>query len=923
MLKKFLQKLQNKNVETWKRLAFWAATVFVGLFAFGLIVVASAIAILSIGLPDVNDLESLTPSESTQIFDRNGELLYTIHGEENREQVPLDQISENLINATIAIEDDRFWTHSGFDFKALGKVVAYEFFGMGTPRGGSTITQQYIKNTFLSSERTYTRKAKELILSIRLERNFEKDKILELYLNRIPYGNNAYGVQKASERYFDKDANEVTLGESAVLASLPQAPSRHNPYGNNKFSHLLKEFTPEELKRRKIEAESDLRTDEYVRGLIGKHVKISDEKSVYIAGRSDLVLRRMFELDMITKEERQEALNEIQNLEFNEYRESIKHPHFVLYIKQELEEKYGKDVVENGGMKVYTTIDSDLQTYAEQVAKERGEANEAFGANNLAIFTINSKTGEILTMVGSRDYFNEDIHGNVNVVTRPRQPGSSFKPIAYAQAFYNGYGPGSVIYDVPTKIGPNTPRNFDNKWGGQMTIREALGFSRNIPAVKTYFLAGEQDPIIDLARKMGITSLSKNHHYGYPLALGAGEVSLKEMVTAFATFANNGQRPELVGILRVVNSNGDVLEEWEQEPFEEVLDPQIAFLINDILSDKSTSLGDRLFIRNKINAVKTGTSTKDAPEGAMAEPGDGWAIGYTPTITTGVWAGNTDGKGMNRNASGYSVAAPAFNAVMTKALENMSAEPFPEPEGIKRVQISKASGKLPGQNTPSSYITSEVFTSFGVPKETENAFFTVTLDKISGLLATEYTPPETRIEASFQNHEPIADLFNWRAEIQAYYENLDPEEDDDEEIRIGTPPTEYDNVHTPETAELAPSVRIVSPSSQGSISYGTNKIELDITAPHGIEKVEVFLDEHLKYTSSSEPFDAYLFVPGLMDEGSTHLLVARVTDKLGYTSEFGTEVVLGTTTEPHTPDNQQGSPEEEEGEEVEEFFEAQ
>ncbi len=895
MLKKFLP---IRKISGWQDLGIWIVTILVGIFALGLITVATVIAFLSIGLPNVNDLEKLTPSESTQIFDREGNLLYTIHGEENREQVSLSEISENLINATIAIEDDRFWTHSGFDFKALGKVIGYEVFGIGTPRGGSTITQQYIKNTFLSSERTYTRKAKELILSIRLERNFDKEKILELYLNRIPYGNNAYGIQKASERYFGKNADELTLGESAILASLPQAPSRHNPYGNNKFSHLLKEFVPEDLKSRKIETEADLRSDEYIRGLIGKHVKISEEQSVYIAGRSDIVLRRMYELGMITLEERQSALNEIQNITLKEYRESINHPHFVLYIKQILEDKYGKDVVENGGLKVYTTLDGGLQKHAEEVAKTRGEANKSFGANNIAIFTINAKTGEILAMVGSKDYFDEEIHGKVNVVTRPRQPGSSFKPIVYAQAFYNGYAPGNVIYDVPTKIGPNEPKNYDGDWFGQMTIREALGFSRNIPAVKAYFLAGEQDPIIDLSQKMGITSLSKNHHYGYPLALGAGEVSLKEMVTAFGTFANNGKRPEVVGILRVESSTGDILEEWEQKPFEEVLDPQIAFLINDILSDKSASLGQNLFVPNKINAVKTGTSTKETKQGsggARVQPGDGWTIGYTPTIVTGVWAGNTDGKGMNYNASGYTIAAPAFTSVMTKALEKMGPEPFPEPEGIKRIQISKASGKLPGEKTPSSYVITEVFPSFSVPKETEDLFFTVTLDKVSGLLATEFTPPESRIEVAFQNYEPIANLFNWKEEIRKYYENLRLEDGEDKTsgIRIGVPPTEYDNVHTANTAELAPTVNILSPSPQETIKYGSNPVNLDISAPHGVKKVEIFLNNDLKYTTTSEPFNTFLFIPMLMEEGSTHLLVAKVTDNLGYTKESAIEVVIG------------------------------
>ncbi len=916
--------LPRKQAGLGKKVLFWGITFVIGVFALALIGIASTIAILSADLPNIGDLETLSAPQSTQIFDRDGGLLYTIHGEENREQVPLGKISPNLVNATLAIEDDSFWDHKGFDIKALGKVAMYEIFGKGSPRGGSTITQQYIKNTFLSSERTYTRKAKELILSLRLERAFEKEKILELYLNRIPYGNNAYGIQKAAEIYFGKSAEDLTLGESALLASLPQAPSRHNPYGNNRFSHTLKEFSLEEVERRKIETEFDLRTEEYVRGLIGQHVEIAEGRKVYIAGRSDLVLRRMYETGIITMEERQSALNEIQNIEFNEYREPIKHPHFVLHIKQLLEDKYGKDMVEGGGLKVYTTIDGDLQSYAEQVARERGEANLAYGANNIAILTINAKTGEILVMVGSKNYFDEEIQGKVNVVTRPRQPGSSFKPIVYAQAFYNGYAPGSIIYDVPTKIGPNEPRNFDGSWRGQMTIREALGFSRNIPAVKAYFLAGEQDPVIDLSEKMGITSLSKSHHYGYPLALGAGEVSLKEMVTAFAVFANNGRRPELTGILRIENANGDVLEEWEPQDPEEVMDPQVAFLINDILSDREVGLGPSLFVDNKINAVKTGTSTKETKQGATTrvQSGDGWAIGYTPSIVTGVWGGNTDGRGMKPNATGYTIAAPAFKAVMTKALADSPAEPFPEPEGIQRIEISKASGLLPGPSTPSSYIITELFPSFSVPVVEENIFYTVTLDKISGLLATEFTPPEARVEVTYQNYEPIADLFNWRQEIINYYSAPRELEEDEEgqpqisTFRAGLPPTEYDNVHTAETAKLRPSIGILSPSPQGSLSRGSNPISLDINAPHGVKRVEIFLNNDKKYTTSTPPFNTFVFIPVTMGPGSKHLLVAKIIDNLGYSDESAIEVVVespGTPSpDPEPPPAPETSPPEDE-----------
>ncbi|MFA6992748.1 MAG: transglycosylase domain-containing protein [Candidatus Gracilibacteria bacterium] len=472
-IKKLLPKKEQGMV---RKILTWIGLIAVGLFMLGVIFFVGLVGIISITLPDVTKLENLRADQSTEIYDREGNLLYTIHGDENREYVAYDDIMPDLINATVAIEDSNFWEHKGFDIMAIGKAMVYEVFGIGTPRGGSTITQQYVKNAFLSPERSYLRKAKELILAIRIERAYDKKKIMELYLNRIPYGNNAYGAQKAAEVYFGKSAKDLTLAESAILASLPQAPSKYNPYGNNRFSHLLKQFTPEELFYRNIEEEADLDTSEYVRGLIGAWADLGNDKKIYLVGRTDLVLRQMFKLGMIDADQRQVALNDLQNMKFNEYRESIKAPHFVLYIKQVLEEQYTKDVVESGGLKVYTTIDPKLQEYAEQVATEKGDYYaKNMNANNLAILTVNVKTGQILAMVGSRDYFNEDIDGNVNVVFRPRQPGSSFKPIVYAQAFYNGYAPGNVIYDVPTRVGNDIPQDFDGKWRGQMSIREALG----------------------------------------------------------------------------------------------------------------------------------------------------------------------------------------------------------------------------------------------------------------------------------------------------------------------------------------------------------------------------------------------------------------------------------------------------------------
>lgn len=900
---KHLEKLKNlkryfpsKEERTIKKIAFWLIAGAIGLFLFGLIAFTGIITILSIGLPDVNDLENLTAAQSTQIFDREGNLLYTIHGEENREYIEYAKITKDLANATVAIEDSTFWEHGGFDIWAIGKAGLNALFGIGTPRGGSTITQQYVKNTFLSSERSYVRKVKELILAIRLEKAYNKEEILGLYLNRIPYGNNAYGCEKASEVYFGKSCSELTLGESSILAALPQAPSRYNPYGDNKYSHLLKEFTEDELFYRKIESEKDLETEEYIRGLIGKYVDLGNGKKIYIQGRTDLVLKRMLELENITKEARQIALDELQKTQFNNYREPIKSPHFTLYVKQLLEERYGKDVVEQGGLKVYTTIDPDLQEYSEKIAAEYGAKNaERFTANNVSIMTINAKTGEILTMVGSRDYYNEEIDGNVNVALRPRQPGSSFKPIVYAQAFYNGYAPGSIIYDIPTKMGNDRPSNFDGKWRGQLTIRQALGQSRNIPAIKAYFLAGQQDPIINLAEKMGIKSLDKAHSYGYPLALGAGEVPLIEMVTAYGTFANSGKKPELTSILKVENANGDILEEWKQKEFEEAIDPQIAFLINSILSDQAAAVGPRLFVPGQVNAGKTGTSTKENKKTAgtsAVRPSDGWTIGYTPTIVTGVWIGNTDGSGMNFNANGYDAASPVYNAVMTKALSGKAAEPFPEPKGIEHIEVSKASGLLPSSLTPKSMIVTEVFPSFSVPTEVENIFFEVKIDKISGLLATEYTPEDAAQTVVYQNYQDIADMLNWQNEVKAYYKGT-TETQEEGAIRIGTPPTDYDNIHTPETAANAPSIGITSPSPQSTLTFGNITIEVQLEAKNGVATVEFYLDDKKEFSAKGSPYKGHLSLPKFLKPGSKHLIVAKIIDSLGYSSQSAIEIKIG------------------------------
>lgn len=897
--KSLRDRLTSKDKLTLRQIAIWALIGLVALTVGGGIVLMGLFGVLSIGLPDVTDIDKINPAQSTEIFDKNGGILYTVHGTENRQKVTYENISTNLVDATVSIEDDGFWTHKGFDVMAIAKAAISDILKIGAPRGGSTITQQYIKTAFLSPEKSYIRKIRELILASRLEKAFTKKEILALYLNRIPYGNNTYGCEKASQTYFDKHCKDLDLAESSILASIPQAPTHYNPYGTNKFSHLLKTFTTDELFYRKITGEVSLNTDEYSRGLIGQYVDPGNGKKFYLQGRSDLVLKRMFELGKITTPQRQAALNELQIVEFKAYRESIKAAHFVFYIKQYLEDRYGKDAVESGGLKVYTTIDPDLQAFAEKTVKEVSEANQkSINANNAAALVVNVKTGEILAMVGSKDYFDETIDGNVNVILRPRQPGSSFKPIVYARAFMEGYGPASVTYDVPTKIGNDTPQNFDGKWRGQMSLRLALGQSRNIPAIQAYFLAKQQQGIIELAKLMGITSLDPNRDYGYPLAIGAGEIPPIEMVTAYATFANGGKKPELTGILKIENANGDILEEYKQKEFKEVLDPQVAYLINSILSDQSAGLGGNIFLGNKINAAKSGTSTKqnkkDAKEaGTGVHPSDLWVLGYTPTIATGVWVGNTKGEGLAYSGEAYVHAAPIFKKILAKATEKLPNEPFPVPQGIQNIGVSKSSGLLPGPNTPSSMIVKEIFTSFGVPTQVDDSLFKVKIDKISGKLATEFTPKDAVEEATYVNFKPIADMLNWAQEIQNYYAQNPDQSPQTGEIRIGVPPTEYDDVHTPQTAEESPSISILSPSTGDVIPYGDFNVTVKIESKREIKQVDYYIDDKKLYFANTPPYRGFLNIFQVYAPGSKHLVVAKVIDILGYSGESAIEIKVG------------------------------
>lgn len=842
---------------------------------------------LSIGLPNPGNLKSMNLTQSTEIMDRNGGLLYAIHGDENRKSLDsLSEISSDLINATIAIEDDQFYSHFGVDIPAIFRAALSEI-GIGKPRGGSTITQQFARNTFLTMERSYKRKIQEILLSLLIEMKFTKDEILLMYLNAIPYGSNAYGIELAAEKYFDTKASDLTLAESSVLAAIPNAPTRYSPYGNNRYSTLLFEPTAEYLKGRKVETEFDLNETEWTRGLIGKTYDLPDGKKLYLKGRSDLVLERMVELGMIGENEMNSALADVQKLEFKPYKETIKAPHFVLWIKSLLEDKYGSAVVEQGGLKVYTTLDPDYQKAAEESVAERKETNlNNYGASDAAVISVQPQTGQILAMVGSADYFDDAIDGQVNMITSNRQPGSSFKPFVYSLAFLKQYSPATVLYDVATKFGPDTPQDYSGTFTGPVSIRYALGHSLNLPAIKAYFLAGQETELIPFIKKFGFDSLQENGNYGYPLALGAAEITPLEMAEGYSVFANGGTRVELTPILKIENANGEVLEQWDESKVikQEVLDPQVAFLINDILSDPSVGLGPAIRIDEIDNAAKTGTSNKEMPNGSIL-PNNCWIAAFTPSLVTITWTGNADGDPMKTNADGYNIAAPIWKNYMTKISDRLEATSWPRPEGIREVAVSKSSGKLPGPDTPSDMIGTEVFASFSIPTEIDDSYQKVKIETISGRLATSYSPEEFVIEKLFRVHKSIlADVWpTWQQGVDAWAAAQGEDQ---------KPPAETaDDIHNAVTAANLPQITITSPSSLSEVSGKTQEIDVEIQSEgNGFDKVVFYLNGQLQYTENKAPYTGRIRIPGTMASGITFTVTAKIYDKYGYSGESKIEL---------------------------------
>ncbi len=617
-------------------------------------------------LPNPDELVNQKPALTTKIYDRNQNLLYKIYREENRTLVSLDKIPDHLIKATLAIEDKNFFNHRGLSWRGIVRAAHHNLTQPNnSPIGGSTITQQLIKNSLLTPEKTWRRKIREGILSIWVEKKFSKDEILQMYFNKIPYGGTAYGAEEASQKYFDKHVWQLNPAESALLAGLTRAPSNFSPFGSH----------PEKAKQ-----------------------------------RQNQVILEMVKAGYIT-EKQAERISQT-TLRFNLEKEIIKAPHFVFYVKDWLIDKFGERMVEEGGLQVRTTLDWPIQQIAQSIVSNEVNKLSDLNVTNGASLIIDPKKGEILAMVGSKDYFDFKNDGNVNVTLRPRQPGSAIKPVNYAVALSKGYTPATILsdnritYQIPGQEA-YSPVNYGGQYFGELPLRTALASSLNVPAVKVLSSYGVNQ-MIDMGKRMGITTWDSNNRFGLSLTLGGGEVTMVDLSQVFSVLANLGKKVDFSPVIEVKDHQGKII---YQHPClsspdclgEEILDPGIAFILNDILSDNQARqpvFGPQslLEVPDSKVAVKTGTTNNLR---------DNWCIGYTPNILVAAWVGNNDNRPMSRVASGVTGATPIWRKTIDNLLFNSPNTEWKKPESVVQTTICQTTGTLPCDGCPQ--ITTEYF----------------------------------------------------------------------------------------------------------------------------------------------------------------------------------------------------------------------
>ncbi|KKR83807.1 MAG: Penicillin-binding protein, 1A family [Candidatus Daviesbacteria bacterium GW2011_GWA1_41_61] len=808
----------------------------------GILLTILIIIFFVVQVPSPSELANRDLAAATKIYDRNGELLYDIFKDQNRTPVNFEDIPVYVRQATIAIEDKDFYKHQGFSMVGITRAFSDSILSRKIEGGGSTLTQQLVKNTLLSNEQTFTRKIKEFILAVQVERAYSKDQILEMYLNEIPYGGTAYGIEAAANLYFGKHAKDLDLAESSLLAGLPQRPSVYSPYGTS----------PERSKTRQIE-----------------------------------VLRRMLEDGYITKQQVEEAKNEELIYRTSKNEVGFKAPHFVLYIKKMLIEQYGEKVVEEGGLRVTTSLDYKLQEKVQEIVKAEVKKIEKYNATNGAAVVLDPQTGHILAMVGSKDYFAQDYDGNYNAVLALRQPGSATKPITYAASMQKGYTASSVLMDVKTEfpggegLPTYIPINYDGQWHGPTQVRYALGNSYNIPAVKVLALVGVKN-VMDLGYRMGLSTWEPTeenvNNVGLSLTLGGREVRLLDLTSAFGVLAGGGVKHDPTPILKVTDTSGKTLYEYQNSEGIKILEEGIAFIISNILSDngaRSAAFGSNsiLNVPGKTVAVKTGTTD---------EKRDNWTVGFTPSVVVGVWVGNNDNSKMNPTiASGVTGASPIWQKIMIEALKEKGDEKPKTPDEVSYADIDGLMGGQPKDGSPTR---KEFFIKGTEPTSASLAYQRQKVCKSNPhRLANDGEDLEERDVILLQENDPTG-ADKWQVGIDTW-------------------------VLTAADGRFVGAGRGCSgiPGFSGgggggaisivNVSNGANVPRIfDVLAqtnsPNGVKKVTWIVDGAVKSTQTSEPFAVHIEFPE-GDRGS-HTITTTLEDNNGqqFSTAIGVTVAL-------------------------------
>lgn len=754
-------------------------------------------------LPAISELENLEIAETSTIFDRDWNELYKIF-KEKRTYVPFENINKNMINAIVAIEDKRYWTNPWVDILWLFRAwFNYILWSADEVKWTSTLTQQLIRNTIIKNEKSIDRKVKEIYLAYKLTSSVSKEKILELYLNKISYWHNAFGIEEAAKTFFGKSSKDIWILESSILASLPKWPTYYSPYNHpdrlvgfpyiypseneedqikiitkddtqvhaeilSKLTSFIKNLKASKLEwtdkilicnvkkeyfKSSISVDSDWCTIIDYPGLIDflNNVKIENGKYYieYETWRKDRVLWRMLEDDYINFDEYKESIINWIWMTFSQAEENIKSPHFVFYVKEYLEQKFWQEIVSIGWLKIYTTLDWKLQEKAEELISKNSEVNATkYGATNAALISIDNKTWEILSMVWWKDYFDKENKWNVNIITSPLQPWSSFKPFVYSLAMANDkIWTKSPIYDLKTNF-PSwyTPKNFDWKFMWKINISTALNNSRNIPAIKMFFMAWWESKIIELMKKLWVNSLKTNWNYWAPLALWTWEMTPLELATAYSVFANLWVKKEISPILKIVDSKWNIIEEKTQKAKDkQVIPAEQAYLINSILSDtwaRPSSWNWFISMKNRVVAAKTWTSTKQylVNNETGIFPCNLWTAWYTPQITTVVWAWNTNWKEVKMSWDWLNVAWPIWRDFMEFAHKWKVAETWKRPAWVKSINISEISWLLPNPELDPAFIINSLF--INAPDKYDNSYKSVDVDALCNWKITEKTPED-------------------------------------------------------------------------------------------------------------------------------------------------------------------------------------